>query len=87
MDDYTDEELSDGLGFELTDEELTDMEYELHKDNWDFFADLFESVIVEMSEIYARHRVGKGDSWKKMNPEELRILFEHELEEYYYNWT
>jgi len=48
----------------------------------DIFNEVFEFPLLKMAQEYARHRDDKGDSWKTMNPAQLRNLFYHEIAEY-----
>lgn len=48
----------------------------------DIFSEVFNFALGEMATIYKSRRELKGDSWQDMTPGELRVLFDHEIEEY-----
>lgn len=56
-------------------EEPTDEELEI-------FEEIFEFPLMEMARVYGMHRAEKGDSWKGMSVEQLRYIFNQEMEEY-----
>ena len=45
------------------------------------FREQFEFALDRMATIYKDHRTEKGDSWKAMSPDELRVLLWREIKE------
>lgn len=85
MDDYTDKELADDphpIDPPRYDSEDPSDEFPDEANNWDYFCETFAFALIEMSEKYASRRKEKGDSWKGMSSNELRQLFDQEVEEY-----
>jgi NTP pyrophosphatase (non-canonical NTP hydrolase) len=52
------------------------------QDDMDVFTNQFDHALLCMARTYAQHRETKGDSWKEMTPEQLRIRLADEIEEY-----
>ena len=42
----------------------------------------FRDILENLNSVYHKHKPVKGDSWKRMSPEELRMLFINELDEF-----
>ena len=63
--------------YEDTDDDDRDEDWDM-----DVFNETFEHTLFWLYNVYSIHRETKGDSWREMTPERLRILLNQEIEEY-----